>query len=110
MECRGELYMTMARSSLALSFPASVTSLEYRVYPQLLTILLQMGSHKLSTKPSRRFSKSSSPGASATGTRNWVNVYGLTKLLYVQPKATPFSLVYGCEAVLPLEIQIPSLR
>jgi len=25
-------------------------------------------------------------------------------------KATPFSLVYGCEAVLPLEIQIPSLR
>src|SRR5438270_14003260 len=25
-------------------------------------------------------------------------------------KATPFSLVYGCKAVLPLEIQIPSLR
>ena len=25
-------------------------------------------------------------------------------------KATPFSLVYGCEAVLPLEIQIPPLR
>ena len=25
-------------------------------------------------------------------------------------KATPFCLVYGCEAVLPLEIQIPSLR
>jgi len=25
-------------------------------------------------------------------------------------KATPFSLVYGCEAILPLEIQIPSLR
>src|SRR3954464_205902 len=25
-------------------------------------------------------------------------------------KATPFSLVYGCEVVLPLEIQIPSLR
>ena len=25
-------------------------------------------------------------------------------------KTTPFSLVYGCEAVLPLEIQIPSLR
>ena len=25
-------------------------------------------------------------------------------------KATPFSLVYGCEAVLPLKIQIPSLR
>jgi len=24
-------------------------------------------------------------------------------------KATPCSLVYGCEAVLPLEIQIPSL-
>ena len=23
---------------------------------------------------------------------------------------TPFSLVYGCEAVIPLEIQIPSLR
>jgi len=25
-------------------------------------------------------------------------------------KATPFSLVYGCESILPLEIQIPSLR
>ena len=25
-------------------------------------------------------------------------------------KATPFSLVYGCEAVLSLEIQIPSLH
>ena len=25
-------------------------------------------------------------------------------------KATPFSLVYGCEVILPLEIQIPSLR
>ena len=25
-------------------------------------------------------------------------------------KVTPFSLVYGCEAVLPLEIQIPSLN
>ena len=25
-------------------------------------------------------------------------------------KATPFSLVYRCEVVLPLEIQIPSLR
>src|SRR3954464_13380969 len=74
----GELYMTMAHSSLALSFPASVTSSEYRVYPQLPTILLQMGSQKLSTKPSRRFSKSSSPGASAIGTRNWVNVYGRT--------------------------------
>src|SRR5436189_6424730 len=85
MECRGELYMTMAHSSLALSLPASVTSSEYRVYPQLPTILLQMGSQKLSTKPSQRFSKSSSPGAIATGTRNWVNVSGCTELLYVQP-------------------------
>jgi len=25
-------------------------------------------------------------------------------------KATPFSMVHGCEIVLPLEIQIPSLR
>ena len=25
-------------------------------------------------------------------------------------KATPFSLVYGCDVVLPLEIQIPSLH
>jgi len=25
-------------------------------------------------------------------------------------KATPFSLVYECEVILPLEIQIPSLR
>src|SRR4051812_31994795 len=91
MECRGELYMTMAHSSLALSFPASATSSEYRVYPQLPTILLQMGSQKRSTKPSRRCSKSSSPGASATGTKNWVNACGRTKLLYVQPlKLHPF--------------------
>ena len=25
-------------------------------------------------------------------------------------KATPFSLVYGCEVIMPLELQIPSLR
>src|SRR3954464_9412084 len=28
----------------------------------------------------------------------------------ISTKATPFSLVYRCEAVLPLRIQIPSLR
>ena len=28
----------------------------------------------------------------------------------IPTKATPFSLIYGCEAVLPQEIQIPSLR
>src|SRR3954469_9572157 len=98
MECRGELYMTMAHSSLALPFPASVTSSEYRVYPQLLTILLQMGSQKLLTKPSRRFSKCSSPGQ-----RDWDEKLGECLWAYrttvrTATKATPFSLVYGCEA------------
>ena len=35
---------------------------------------------------------------------------GLSHTVRTPTKATPFSLVYGCEAVLPLEIQIPSLR
>ena len=39
-----------------------------------------------------------------------MNAYGPIVQLFEPTKATPFSLVYGCEAVLPLEIQIPSLR
>src|SRR3954465_7449292 len=35
---------------------------------------------------------------------------GVRTTIRTATKATPFSLVYGCEAVLPLEIQIPSLR
>ena len=35
---------------------------------------------------------------------------GYRTIVRTPTKATPFSLVYGCEAVLPLEIQIPSLR
>ena len=39
-----------------------------------------------------------------------MNAYRIITTVRTQTKATPFSLVYGCEAVLPLEIQIPSLR
>src|SRR3954462_1324738 len=99
--------MTMARSSLALSLPASVTSSEYRAYLRLLTILPQMDSRRPSTKPSQRSLKSSSPEASATGMRNWV---AYRTIVRTATKATPFSLVYRFEVVLPLEIQIPSLR
>ena len=35
---------------------------------------------------------------------------GLSRNSENPDKATPFSLVYGCEAILPLEIQISSLR
>lgn len=31
-------------------------------------------------------------------------------MVRMPPKAMPFCLVYGCEVVLPLKIQIPSLR
>ena len=31
-------------------------------------------------------------------------------MVWTATGSTPFSLVYGCEAVFPLEIQIPSLR
>jgi len=47
--------------------------------------------------------------------RNWDDKLGECLWAYrttvrTPTKATPFSLVYGCEAVLPLEIHIPSLR
>ena len=47
--------------------------------------------------------------------RNWDDKLGEYLWAYCPTvrtpmKATPFSLVYGCEAILPLEIQIPSLR
>src|SRR3954471_5358977 len=35
---------------------------------------------------------------------------GVRTTVHTATKATPFSPVYGCEAVLPLKIQIPSLR
>jgi len=47
--------------------------------------------------------------------RDWDNKLGECLWAYrttvrTLTKVTPFSLVYGCEDVLPLEIQIPSLR
>ena len=43
--------------------------------------------------------------------RSLVNVFGPTEPRFGPPTGnTPFSLVYGCEAVIPLEIQMPSLR
>ena len=35
---------------------------------------------------------------------------GLTQTMRTLTKVEPFSLMYGCEIVLPLEIQIPSLH
>ena len=47
--------------------------------------------------------------------RDWDDEFGECLWAYrtmvrTPTKATPFVLVYGCEAVLPLEIQVPSLR
>src|SRR4051812_43512266 len=47
--------------------------------------------------------------------RDWDEILGECLWAYrttvrTTTNATPFSLVYGCEAVLPMEIQIPSLR
>lgn len=43
--------------------------------------------------------------------KNWVSAYGHYRIAVWTPtKATPFSLVYGCEAVLRLEIQLSSLH
>src|SRR5205809_300760 len=111
MECRGELCMTTTRSSLSLSSLGSVTSSESRAYPRSPIILQQMDSRRPSTKPSPKSSRSSSPRAIATETRNWESdLLAYRTTVRTPTKATPFSLVYGCEAVLSLEIQIPSLR
>ena len=50
-----------------------------------------------------------------TNKRDWDDKLGAALWAYrttvrTPTGATPYSLVYGCEAVLPLEIQIPSLR
>ena len=37
-------------------------------------------------------------------------LYGYRTTVHSSTGATPFSLVYGMEAVLPLEVEIPSLR
>src|SRR2546430_1210059 len=56
-------------------------------------------------------SRSLCPAANVIGTKNSVNVYGHSALpCEPRQKATPFSLVYGAEDVLPLKIQIPSIR
>ena len=64
-----------------------------------------------STKRSSSYSKSSSPRISEIGTKSLVNVFGPTGPRFEHRQAIRlFSLVYGCEAVIPLEIQMPSLR
>ena len=42
--------------------------------------------------------------------KNYLLPYMLIGLLFEHPGATPFSLVYGMEAVLPIEVEISSLR
>jgi len=37
-------------------------------------------------------------------------LWAYSTMIRTPTKATPFSLVYGCKVVLPLEIQIPSLH
>ena len=37
-------------------------------------------------------------------------LHGYCTTTHTSTRATPFSLVYGMEAVLPVEVQIPSLR
>jgi len=41
--------------------------------------------------------------------RSSVNVFGPTELRFEPQHNTTFSLVYGCETIISLEIQIPSL-
>ena len=38
------------------------------------------------------------------------SLHGYRTMVYTSTGATPFSLVYGMEVVLPIEFQIPSLR
>ena len=37
-------------------------------------------------------------------------LHGYQTFVYTSTRATPFSLVYGMEVVLPFEVEIPSLR
>jgi hypothetical protein len=41
-----------------------------------------------------------------------MNMFGVPKYTVnsTPTQATPYSLVYGCEVVLPLEVELPSLR
>ena len=64
--------------------------------------------HKPSIRPFKNFSISKSQ-------RDWDEKLGKCVWAYrttmrTPTKATPFFLMYGCEAVLSLKIQIPSLR
>jgi len=70
-----------------------------------------MALQKLSTRLLENFSKK----FVSKSQRDWDDKLG--KYLWASrttvrtpTKSTPFSLVYECEAVLPLKIQIPSLR
>jgi len=63
-----------------------------------------------STRRSSSYSKSSSPRISEIGTKSLVNVFGLPNYGSDPDRQYTFSLVYRCEAVIPLEIQMPSLR
>ena len=47
--------------------------------------------------------------------RDWANklsfaLWGYHTIVRISTRATPFSLVYGTEAVLPIEVEMESLR
>ena len=99
------LCMIIGPSSSARLFRGSATSLESRMCPQRHTIQPLMTLQKLST----RLLENSSRNSSRKSQRDWDDKLGECLWPYrttirTPTKATPFSLEYGCEAVLPLEI------
>ena len=90
-------------------FRGSATSSESRVCPQRHTTQLLTTLQRLSTRLLASFSRNSSQKPTWLNDKLGECLWAYRTTVRTSTKTTPFSLVYGCEAVLPLEIQIPSL-
>ena len=106
-----KLFTTMDPNLSTKHSRDSVINSEFKVYYQLHTIQLPT----VLQKPSIRLLESFLMKFVSKRQREWDNKLGECLWAYrtmvrTLTKVTPFFLVYRCEAVLPLKIQIPSLR
>ena len=108
--CPNELSTITGPNSSAKHSRVSVINSEYKICHQWHTIQLLMSSQKPSIKLLESFSRSLSRKVKVTGRQIKRMLLGLPTMVRTLTKVMPFFLVYGCEVVFPLEIQIPSLR
>ena len=101
--------MTMGLNSSAKCSKDSATNSECKVCHQRCAIQLLMVLQKLLTIQSANFSRNSSQKVNETGMKNLVCLWSYRTTVRIPMNDTPFSLVYECEVVHPLETQIPSL-